>query len=64
MIFSDAGNTQNPALLVLAKMGYVVRAVCDPDEDSDVVWIALRGGDRLEASSPVELLGSALLVQE
>lgn len=64
IIFSDAGNTQNPALLVLAEMGYRVHVTYDPQLVDVPAWIAARGERRLEASSPVSLLGLALLASD
>ena len=61
IVFSDAGNAQNPALLVLTQMGYHICAVYGPERDDVPSWVATEGETTLEASSPVALLGIALL---
>ena len=60
MTFSDAGNTSNPALLTVAEMGYLISVTYDPEFDK-LTWTAAKDGVRIEADSPLTLLGMAVL---
>ena len=55
-----AGNTYNPALIVLRQKGYQLQAE-DDDAGKRVLWMASKGEDSFLAYSPPELLGIVVL---
>lgn len=63
-VLSEAMNTCNPALGALLMQGYCLRAELDGGEDPPSAWIAERPDVRLSASTPLALLGLAMLWQQ
>lgn len=57
--FRIAGNTQNPALIILSEKGY--RLWVEEHVDRSLSWNADKGGRLFSATDPVELLGLVCL---
>ncbi len=57
MRLATAGNTLNPALLVLKARGYQVRVQRSSAHDGEVLLIATREGNEFVAEDPLYLLG-------
>jgi len=57
-----AGNTEVPALLAIQALGFTTQCECHPDNEE--WWIASKEDLRIEAASPLELLGLAAMRRE
>jgi len=60
MTISSAGNTYNPALVILEENGYVLRVELGDDCN---IWCAEKDGHHFSASNPLELLAVASIFE-
>ena len=63
-VLSEAMNTYNPALEVLLSRGYCLFGEFESDDGPLRAWIAERSDVRLAATTPLGLLGLAMLWEQ
>ena len=63
-VLSEAMNTYNPALDVLLSLGYCLFGEFDSDDGPPRAWMAERSDIRLAGSTPLVLLGLAMLWEQ